>query len=237
MQAPADFGPIYAETDLSRFPVEPFNTFSNLIFLLIVVVFALRTKLDWKQHALLVGCLPFVLIGFVGGSVFHATRSNSIWLVMDFLPILVLGLVGATYFWFRVIKHPFFAATVMLTLLATPRALLWSMGAPRSIAISWGYAGMAVTILLPALIDCARRGWVNFRYLLGAVLFFGLAVFFRSIDLGWGRELLPMGTHFLWHLCGGCAVYLLFEYLYSMRAKLLLHRHRPLPPQERIARR
>ena len=91
---PPDFGPIYAETDLTRFPVEPWNVASNLIFLIIIFLFARRTRLNYRRYPLVVLALPILAVGFTGGTIFHATRSNRLWLMMDYLPIMILCLLA-----------------------------------------------------------------------------------------------------------------------------------------------
>ena len=50
---PNNTGPIYQETIQGRLPVEPFNTFSNLIFIAILIFFILRIYKNPKQHIFL----------------------------------------------------------------------------------------------------------------------------------------------------------------------------------------
>ena len=47
---PHDSGPIYQETLAGRLPVEPFNTFSNIFFLLIILYFSIRVYSDYRQQ-------------------------------------------------------------------------------------------------------------------------------------------------------------------------------------------
>lgn len=208
---PGDFGPIYTETDLSRFPVEPWNTFSNLIFLIVLIVFARRTRLNIKRHPLIVAGLPILFVGFLGGTIFHATRSANIWLVLDFMPIGILSLMAAFYFWRSVI------GSTPLALLAVPLPLIFTSGLrallpfERHASISVGYIGLALLIVLPAGLDCRKRGYAGAAPLLGAVASFALAITFRFTDK---LALLPMGTHFLWHLFGGLSTYLILLYTY-----------------------
>ena len=56
----------------------------------------------------------------------------------------------------------------------------------------------------------------NGRYLILVLLafgIFGIAVYFRSIDLT--QTLFPMGTHWLWHLFGGIAVHFMITYIFK----------------------
>ena len=212
---PQDFGPIYVETDLSRFPVEPWNTASNLIFLVIVIVMARKTRLNWRVHPLLVGGLPILLIGFIGGTLFHATRSRSLWLVMDFVPIFVLSVAAALRLW-RSISGNYVRASIALLLAALgPRALAALLQLPFHYQISVGYSGLALAILLPAFWESRRRQWSGAPLLIATTVAFIGAVFFRSIDRA-GVALLPMGTHFLWHILGGVSVWCLMEFLFRL---------------------
>lgn len=51
---PNDQGPIYRETDMSRLLVEPWSTFSNLIFLAVFIYFAVKTRFSYKRFPLIV---------------------------------------------------------------------------------------------------------------------------------------------------------------------------------------
>lgn len=208
---PGDFGPIYTETDLSRFPVEPFNTYSNLVFLAVFLIFARRTGLNVKRHPLLVLGLPVLLVGFVGGTVFHATRSANIWLVLDFVPIMILTLFAGMYFWTDVLGSVWKAALAMPLPPVAMSALRSLFPFDRQVSISLGYTGLALAIILPAVLHCRKRGGHGAVYLIAAGCSFVLAITFRMIDR---LEIVPVGTHFLWHLLGGISTYLVMQYTY-----------------------
>lgn len=216
---PIDNGPIYAETDLSRFPVEPFNSASNAIFLVCLIYFAWRTKLRFRDFPLLVGCLPILLVGFIGGTVFHATRSDRMWLMMDFIPISILAFTATVYFWRKILKRWIFVLIPVVMTLAIPRFLLMNLDYPRTYRISVGYICLAVALLLPIFIYCAQEQWRNFKHVALACVFFAVAITFRILDTavrdGWAREDFPHGTHFLWHLFGGLSVFCLMSYIFN----------------------
>ncbi len=212
---PADFGPIYIETDLSRFPVEPWNTVSNGIFLIVLLVFGWKTRLQWQSHPLLVGGLPILGVGFVGGTVYHATRSHSLWLILDFVPIFVLTIAAALHLWKGVLGSYVRATLAILATTIAPRAIAATLALPFHYQISVGYAGLALAILIPAFLQCRRDHGQGAPLLISATISFVAAVLFRSIDRV-GVILLPMGTHFLWHLLGGTSVWCLMEYLFRL---------------------
>ena len=98
---PNDHGPIYLETLMGRFPVEPWNTISNLLFLALIIYWFARVRGDVAVHRFIAYSLPVLLIGWAGGTVYHATRSHDVWLFLDFGPIALLVLAVAVFFWRR----------------------------------------------------------------------------------------------------------------------------------------
>jgi hypothetical protein len=210
---PGDFGPIYAETDMSRFPVEPLNTASNIVFAALLVIFARRTRLDRGRYPFLVPALGILTVGVVGGTVYHATRSHNIWLILDFLPIAILSFATSLFFWFRIVRRRLLGVLACITLLASgllPRAYL---DAPLNVEISLSYLGAALAILIPAAVHSAGPGRAERRYVFWAAIFFGIAIVCRSVDHDLARTVFPMGTHFLWHIFGGLSVGALLSYV------------------------
>lgn len=206
---PQDFGPIYTETDLSRFPVEPWNTYSNLIFLLVVFYIAFKTKLHAKKYPLLVLSLPILFTGFIGGTVYHASRSDRIWLIMDYLPIMILSIFVSVYFLRRLLGKFSFALGVALSSFILMRIIFRYAPLPIGIRISIGYSTLAALILVPAYL--VSKDYPSFRkYLVSAAILFCLAIGFRYLD---SAAILPMGTHFLWHIFGGLSVWSLVMFL------------------------
>jgi hypothetical protein len=211
MVRPADFGPIYAETDMSRFPVEPWNTCSNIVFLLILVLFVRLTRLDVRKHPLLVMSLPVLLVGFIGGTVFHATRSHNVWLFMDFVPIFVLTIAAAVHFWYELFGRMWIASLITPVPVFAFHAFRDFLALPRQIHISLGYLGLALGILLPATLFSFKNSGRHSLLLVSALLSFILAISFRLSDR---LMLLPMGTHFLWHIFGGVASLCMMYFIY-----------------------
>lgn len=219
MESPADFGPIYFETDLSRFPAEPWNTFSNIAFLVVLVIFAVRTRFALKRYPLTVSALPILLIGFVGGTVFHATRSARIWLILDFMPILILSLMAAAYLWHRITKRWIYTVLLIVCLVILPRSLIWNLDIPRGLRITVGYGFLALTIIVPAVINSAKLGWRYLKLLISIVVIFSLALFCRWFDQNGAAQYLPMGSHFLWHILGAVSTGLMIEYIFRLEQR------------------
>ncbi len=210
---PNDSGPIYRETLMGRLPVEPFNTFSNLVFLFIIIYFSIRIYKDLKRHAFLAFCMPVLTIGFIGGTVFHGTRSHDIWLLMDWVPIMVLCMSAVFYFIFKLYTN-WWKRLIAIVLIFTVSFVIRRLPMPDLIRISLGYVITAITVLLPiALYLVKTRGRYKELVIVGVVSFV-IAVSFRSADKLLQIDWLYMGTHWLWHLFGGISVFFLMLYVY-----------------------
>ena len=214
--SPGDFGPIYAETDMSRFPVEPWNTFSNLAFLVLAAYWFLKIRKDWRNHGLLALSLPVLLLGFIGGSLYHATRSHSLWLLMDYLPIMILILTAAIFMWREVLGSLWLTFLVTMSLPTAYRLVTIFIEIPEGVFVSIGYAVLALSVCLPACVHCALRNRNGAKWLVLSALSFVLAILFRQYDMALAKSwLLPQGGHFLWHLFGAGSAFSLMQYLYS----------------------
>lgn len=211
---PQDFGPIYAETNMDRFPVEPWNTFSNLIFFALIVYFAVRTKLNWSRHPFIVFCLPILAVGFIGGTIYHATRSSSLWLYLDFMPILILALLASIFF-LRQLAGSYLKPTLLVILSFICLSIFRrNLDLPLFISIGIGYGFLASLIILPALLVAKKDKWKNVHLIFSCFISFAIALVFRTIDSNIGREISEMGTHFLWHILGGLSVFCLIEFIF-----------------------
>ncbi len=211
---PNDSGPIYQETMQGRFPVEPFNTYSNLFFLAIIVYFSVRVYRDVERHKFLAWCMPFLLLSYIGGTVYHASRSADFWMYLDWLPIVALCFAVSVYFTARIRtgwKGRLWLILIVLFLVVGVRLLPW----PVSIKTSAGYIATVLGLLLPIFVYMYTKHMKNWNLIVFAILSFGVAISFRVMDRF--VDILPMGTHWLWHSFGALAVFLLISYIYRDR--------------------
>jgi len=211
IEFPNDSGPIYLETLEGRFPIEPYNTFSNLIFLAILIYWGLKVYKDPKRHLFLAWVFPVIFISYIGGTVYHATRSAEIWLLMDWVPIMLLCMAVVVYFIFRITSTRWQRALVLVVVFGCSFGLR-TLPMPPGLRISLGYVIMALTILVPLIWYLALTHWKNVGLVILAFAIFGVAICFRSIDLQ--QQIMPMGTHWLWHFFGGVAVHVLIAYIF-----------------------
>ncbi len=214
LKFPNDSGPIYKETLAGRFPVEPFNTYSNLIFLFIVVYFGLKVYKDARNHKFLAFVLPVIALSYVGGTIYHGTRSHQFWLQLDYYPIILLSLLTAFYFIYRWLDRWSLRIGLFLVMLGLYFGLR-ALPLPKSLQISLGYLIMAMTILLPVFGYLVKTKWKNYGNIIAAFGVFFLAVFFRFLDKRLDMDFFWMGTHWLWHLMGGVAVFFLMQFIFE----------------------
>ncbi|WP_373057420.1 hypothetical protein [Zunongwangia sp. H14] len=211
---PNDSGPIYQETVAGRFPVEPFNTFSNFLFLAFTIYFARKVYPNYKNQLFLAYSLPVLFIGFIGGTVYHATRSHEIWLILDWLPILLLCLAVSVYFIFlssRFLWQRIVLAAIVLLLVFGVRYIPFG-----KFQISMNYVGTALGLLLPIFVYLYKTYFRSWGTISLAILSFSIALFFRVMDKF--MDDLEMGTHWLWHSFGAISVFFLMKYIYRSKS-------------------
>lgn len=212
LQFPNDSGPIYQETIAGRIPVEPFNTYSNLLFLAIIIYFILKIYKQPKSHVFLWISIPIIFVSWIGGTVFHATRSHQMWLIMDWLPIMLVCLAGIVYFIGKIRKKWWQRILIFLGIFLIT-SLPRFVNLPSNYRISVGYVFTGIGVLTPFFWYAYKQQWRHVRLLLLGLFFFAIAVGFRTLD--YTIVLLPMGTHWLWHIFGGVAVFFLLLYIYK----------------------
>jgi hemolysin III len=218
-----DGGPRYAETDLSRTIVEPWNALSAALFLIVVALWARRLQGCSAQHRFLVGAVPVLAIGGIGGTVYHAFRMSAVFLVMDWLPIMLLCVAGGMYFWYLVFGRWWAPAVAMCTVFGL-EFLNFRFWEDENFAINISYSLLALTVLLPMLLWLMGNRWFAARWVVLSLLAFAAALTFRVAD-GWGW--LPMGTHFLWHVGGAFACHWVFQFIFLVEEKVY---HEPRIP-------
>src|SRR5688500_11776601 len=93
-----DQGPFYTETPVqiremqpySGGIAEPWNTVTAFLFVVIVVVWIVRLGRRIKRYPFFALTLPLLLIGGVGGTLYHGRRDWVGFFLMDVIPIYLL---------------------------------------------------------------------------------------------------------------------------------------------------
>ena len=183
---------------------EPLNAVSNVSFLLAALA---AWVLATRTGALSVGVRVLIALGAsVGiGSILWHTYPTMLTLILDSVPILIFII---WYIWLyarNVIgMQPVFAvASAAAFLLATFLALPFSGFLHGTFVYT---PGLIVTLVLGVFHARERRRTARFTLLAAAGVYLA-ALFFRTID-NEVCPVLPIGTHFLWHLLIGLVTYL-----------------------------
>lgn len=213
-----DGGPLFVETppDLDQFNgwvAEPWNTASATLFVMIALIWAWALRGRYRQHPFLTICLPILATGGIGGVLFHGLRIHRIFLIVDVVPIYLLGLSITTWLWYRLgarLQHllgviVFFA---FLQLLAQFRL-------PTQWAISMSYATLAALVLLALILTLVRTKFRHGGWVYASLACFAIAWTCRISDTI-RPPLLPMGTHWLWHVFGALTTGSLSIYIYHI---------------------
>lgn len=209
-----DGGPVYAETNPDQFIVEPWNAFSSLLIVLPAIWWLFVIRNNATGFKFMLYCIPLMILGGTGSTLYHAFRSSSFFLYMDFVPTAILTFSLGIYFWIKVLKkwwHVFFVIIISFL----PRFLFFN-SLPTHAAINLSYTITGVMIGLPLLIFLFRTRFYKWRYVVITIALFLAGILFREAD-SWHISFLPMGTHFLWHVFTGIGAWFILGYLYHFR--------------------
>jgi len=229
---PADNGPIYFETrlHLTELIKEPFNAASAGLFVFIVGNLWLKIRRAWRQHKFVAVALPILLVGGIGGTIYHALRMSQVFLVMDWLPIVILTLSASVYFFYQILPRWWFVPLLTIPMLGLTPLLFYLVQTgvlriPVGAAVSINYGMVGVWVVTPIVLYLRKRNWANVGWLLASVGCLLAALFFRYADLAFEPPLVPVGTHFLWHIFGAASTYLIIELVIRLKPE-----SHPVPP-------
>lgn len=213
LMSPADNGPVYRETvDLSEFIVEPWNAWSSLTFVVVALVLLRQLRGNFKTYPFIVFfCVPLLIFGGLGSTLFHAFRSSVWLLLMDVFPIIVLVLGVSIWMWLKVLSPKWLVIPVIVLFVGftyLSRQLFDGQD-----QISAGYVVRGTMLLLPCYLYLSRTKFYMGRLFAGAVACFALALLFRFLDEKIELQWMPWGTHWLWHVSTAFGAYFLGKYL------------------------
>jgi hypothetical protein len=203
-----DIMDVYCERVGPGLLAEPLNAVSNISFLLAAWAAWVLAK---RTGALSAGVrVLIVLAALVGiGSFLWHTYPTSLTLILDIVPILIFII---WYIWLYArnvidMRSIFAVACVAAFLLATFVAIQYSDVLHGALV----YVPSLMVPLVFGVFHATERRVARFTLLAAAGVFVA-ALFFRTID----NEIcsvLPIGTHFLWHILIGLVTYLVMRSL------------------------
>jgi len=215
-----DHGPIYVETrgwlaNPHSWLVEPYNAVSALLFLAMVVYWLVALRGQFRRYRFIAWCLPLLAVGGVGGTVYHALRVHMAFLIMDWLPILLLCVAGSVFLWLRVLPRWYWVLVIIPLFLVIQITAFRTL--PHRWAINASYSVLALLVATPAVIVLVKTRFRHLGWLACALGCFVLAVANRAGD-AWPEitDYLPMGCHWLWHVFGALAAQAVIQYFYLL---------------------
>ncbi len=208
-----DHGPIYTETDFSRLIVEPFNALSAFLFIIIAGYWFIRLWGQYKKHKFLTYIIILLTIGGIGGTIYHAFRYHQIFLFMDWIPIALIIFSMSFYFFQKSLKKWWIGIILIVLMFGLNIINFMFFDIARSINLS--YTMMGLTAAIPIFITLYKTKFYKWSYVAGSVSVMILAVLSRTFDK-YLAMLLPMGTHFMWHLFGAIGTQFILLYIYHL---------------------
>jgi hemolysin III len=210
-----DGGPVYHETDLNQFFVEPWNAISSMTFLIPVFYLLYHLRGRYREYAFLIfWAAPLMAIGGLGSTLYHAFRASRFFLFMDVLPIAILTLSISIYFWNKVLPNWKYVVLVIATSIILRFAAFGLVQGHAAINLSYFITGLM--IFLPALIFLFQTRFFEVRFLIFSAIFLIAALFFRYAD-DWETHVFSAGTHWLWHIFTSAGAFALTLYLIRIK--------------------
>jgi hypothetical protein len=222
-----DGGPRYIETPPdpqapdAPFVAEPWNTVTASFFIWIALVGLWRLWGRYRDYPFATCCLPILLAGGIGGTLFHATRTSRFFFLLDVIPISLLGLAGAVYMAYQLVgRRRIWLLFFLILFYAFINRVFFSALGPmnRQLSINLSYASLAVVVLTPVLLVLWRMRFRHAGWIVGGLVSFAIAWFFRLVDQ-YSGEYLIMGSHWLWHTFGAICTALVIEYFYKVEGE------------------
>ncbi|MFL9843357.1 hypothetical protein [Flavobacterium rhizosphaerae] len=211
-QSPPDGGILYAETNLEHFFPEPLNMITSFLFLGVALYWTFKLWGKGKEHTFLSVALVLLYVGGIGGTIYHGLRRWNIFIMMDWLPIMLLCVAAGVYFIWRLTRWYYAVVLVLFYACFMFIGRTYIANATNvHLFININYAVLAAIVLVPVVAYLIKTRFKNGMWVGFALLAFIFALTFRVSDM-WGW--LQWGTHFLWHTFGAVAAFCMFEYLY-----------------------
>ncbi len=175
-----DGGPRYVETNLARLFVEPCNAITASLFVMIVLYFLWKMRGRFREHPFVTLCMPILLAGGIGGTIYHALRRYHAMFLLDVIPIGLLVVMGSIYLWIRL--RPKLWHVLGLSSIIAMFPLLFILHVHTHVAIVIHYILLATLVLIPVGIVMVRTNFRHINLVKFALVMFGFAILFRFLD-------------------------------------------------------
>lgn len=216
----SDGGPLYHEFIAEAFIKEPWNAFSSLVFFIPVAFWVWKLKGRYKENLIIVALLPMLFLNGVGSTLFHALRTDRIWLFLDFMPAMLMSITLSSYLWTRIVRKWYFGIAIVLGfyfMAFTAIGVLMQFANLQHTAPNLGYLFTGLCYVIPIIIILYKTNGYRWKWVVMSFVFLLLALVCRASDFPTSNpfpNILPQGTHFLWHIFSSFAVFTMGYYVY-----------------------
>jgi Ceramidase len=195
--------PVYCETALSplgAFPAEPVNTITSFVPAILGVLALVFLIRHGSRNPVAYVLAVLTLLTGLGSVAWHSMRTPTT-LLVDWLP-------GAIYFLILVFVWSYYAAGRYLSvgLILALSGLVFFVPFPVIIRYRLIIIAVLVAIASGLVFATWLRRRAAFGWALAMVVAAIVAVTARTLDLN-VCDVIPVGTHFLWHIFLGGAAY------------------------------
>ena len=189
---------IYCERHGAGFWNEPINALTNLIFILAGFMLVLNTR---QNKLCIFLSLQIILMG-VASFLFH-TFANILAGLIDTVSIMLFGVTyifGSNYYLLKLNT----ITSIIIALCLVPFSFFVSQLATISFGSLNGSTWyLSFIILFLTYSYLIRKEFAQMSViLLCSALFLLISIFFRTIDI-MSCNIIPVGTHFVWHIMNG----------------------------------
>jgi Ceramidase len=194
---------VYCERVGPGLLAEPLNAVSNASFLLAAWAAWVLAKRTGNLSAGVRALIAIAALVGIGSFLWH-TYATSLTLILDIIPILIF-IIWFIWLYTRTVigmRSLFAVASAAAFLLATFVAIQYSEVLHGALVYSPGL----IVVLVFGVFQATQRMVARFTLLAAAGVYVA-ALFFRTID-NEVCPVLPIGTHFLWHILIGLVTYL-----------------------------
>ena len=216
----SDNGPMYHEFIHDATVHEPWNAYSSLFFLVPVFFWVWKLWGKFKEYRIFLAILPLLALNGVGSTLYHAFRNDRFLLLLDWLPASFMVIVLSSYLWTRFVRKWYFGLLIVVGFYAVgigAVVLLLQVFQNQALAPNMGYFFIGSSFCLPLILFMSRTRFYRWDLVAFTLFFLIGALTFRTLDYPTPNpfpDLLPQGTHFLWHIFSAMADFSLGYYVY-----------------------
>lgn len=192
----------YTEFHPDALITQPWNTWSSLVFLLPAFYWGYQLRGNYQRYWVWIAVLPLSLLNGIGSTLWHAYSGGSIYLKLDIYPPRIMMAFLAIYFC-RLLSGKWLLGILSFAALAW-LVLQYKDTFRPMIPVGWvtfNYIFNSLIVIVPAIAVLIKYKGNGIKPFLLTLVCLLLAVWFRVLDAQRPiPEVIPQGTHFLWHI-------------------------------------